>query len=148
MPKISAIPSWLETRGHGSRRRIADKHGELVNNLTALDQVMSYGLGELPTSARGQEASGAYLLLDNDDVVIADRRWELGIRVEAPVAVEPTVVVYVDAQPVPVIRREDRWLAQVPGLSQGLHQLRVVAAGLPGLGELVLNTQIGAVAGN
>jgi len=148
VPRFSAI-SRLAEQEPRAWRRLARRHGELVDEVAVVQHVRDYGLAPLPAAARGgSDAEAApYLRLDLDEVVVAEQATQLRV-----------CAMNADGEPLPAGEVAGRvagvgfravddgefWTAELPPLPEGLHELRITATGVPGVDRVTTRMRIGA----
>ncbi|WP_136193547.1 esterase/lipase family protein [Actinomyces procaprae] len=149
VPRFSAVPQLAEQEPR-AWRRLARRHGELVDEVAVVEHVRGYGLAPLPAAARGGSdvEAAPYLRLDLDEVVVAEQATQLRV-----------CAVNADGEPLPAGEVAGRvagvgfravddgecWAAELPPLPEGLHELRITATGVPGADRVTTRMRIGAV---
>jgi len=149
VPVFSTIPSFLEDEIKG-RRRLSKKHQDLVEEERFLEHMSEYVRDRLPAAARGDEGEGplAYLQVDLDDVLPAGESQTMRVSVVDAGGEELAaggVGGSVAGKKFRAERDGGSWIVQLPPLDEGVHRLRVSAAGVPKADRIIFRTRVGAV---
>jgi len=149
VPVFSTIPPFLEDEIKG-RRRLSKKHQDLVEEERFLEHMSEYVRDRLPAAARGDEGEGplAYLQVDLDDVLPAGESQTMRVSVVDAGGEELAaggVGGSVAGKKFRAERDDGSWIVQLPPLDEGVHRLRVSAAGVPKADRIIFRTRVGAV---
>ena len=109
-----------------------------------------YVRDRLPAAARGDEGEGplVYLQVDLDDVVPAGESQTMRVSVVDAGGEELAaggVGGSVAGKKFRAERDGGSWIVQLPPLDEGVHRLRVSAAGVPKADRIIFRTRVGAV---
>lgn len=150
VPVFSTIPDSLEDDVN-RRRRLVGKHQDLVEEKPIFDHVSEHLRDRLPPAAQGgaRDEGGAYVQLDLDDVLPIGESQAIRMRVvdsHDQILEVSGVGGNVGGQRFRAEHCEDGWWsARLPALEEeGVHQLTVMATGVPGADRMLFNTRVGA----
>lgn len=149
VPMLSAIPPFLED-DRLFWHRLTRSHQELVEESPVAGHVAGYRAEALPEATRGpvQDSTGSYLRLDLDDVLPALTPTTGRIEVVVGDATDLEVRALggsIGNQRVSAERDGERWVFQLPGLPEGLHELKLTADTGQDSDPVTLTARIGAV---